>query len=182
MPMDRIQFQRGMSLPEVLRRFGTQEQCAAAVKAARWPNGFTCPRCAGTAHCTVLHQGRELFQCNACRHQTSLIAGTMFASTKLPLTTWFLAIYLLSQAKTGLSALALKRQIGVSYPTAWLMHHKILQTRAQREQVHRSTAWSRSTTPTSVVSAATAAPGAAPRARRRSWPPSASTMPVTRCT
>jgi hypothetical protein len=51
----------------------------------------------------------------------------------LPLTTWFLAIYLISQAKTGLSALALKRQLGVSYPTAWLIHHKLMQAMAERE-------------------------------------------------
>jgi len=69
----------------------------------------------------------------------SMTAGTLFASTKLPLTTWFLAIYLLSQAKptTGLSALALKRQIGVSYPTAWLMHHKVMKAMADREAAHR---------------------------------------------
>lgn len=137
MPMNRIQFQQGMTLPEFLRSFGTEEQCAAAVAAARWPSGYACPRCAASSYCTVKHQGRELFQCRACRHQTSLIAGTMFASTKLPLTTWFLAIYLLSQAKTGLSALALKFQLGVSYPTAWLMHHKILHAMAQQEQTHR---------------------------------------------
>lgn len=45
--------------------------------------------------------------------------------SKLPLTKWLLAIYLISQAKTGLSALAMKRQLGVSCPTAWLLHHKI---------------------------------------------------------
>jgi hypothetical protein len=53
--------------------------------------------------------------------------------TKLGLTVWFLAIYLLSQAKTGLSALALKRHLGVSYPTAWLIHHKLMQAMSQRE-------------------------------------------------
>lgn len=57
--------------------------------------------------------------------------------TKLPLTTWFLAIYLLSQAKTGLSALALKRQLGVSYPTAWLMHQKIIRAMAQQDGLDR---------------------------------------------
>ena len=66
-----------------------------------------------------------------------MTAGTFFASTKLPLTTRFLAIYLLSQAKTGLSALALKRRIGVSHPTAWLMHHKIMEAMADREAAHR---------------------------------------------
>ena len=137
MPMNRIQFQQGMSLPEFLRSFGTEEQCVAAVAAARWPDGFVCPRCAASSYWTVKHQGRELFQCGACRHQTSVTASTMFASTKLPLATWFLAIYLLSQAKTGLSALALKRQVGVSYPTAWLMHHKIMTAMASREAQHR---------------------------------------------
>lgn len=54
-------------------------------------------------------------------------------STKPPLTTWFLAICLISQAKTGLSALALKRHLGVSYPIAWRIHHKLMQAMAERE-------------------------------------------------
>ncbi len=137
MAMNRIQFQRGMSLAEFLRCFGSEEQCAAAVKAARWPKGFVCPRCGSPEHGSVRQAGRTLYQCKACRHQASLTAGTVFAGTKLPLTTWFLAMFLLSQAKTGMSALALKRQLGVSYPTAWLMHHKILGAMAQREQEHR---------------------------------------------
>ena len=62
----------------------------------------------------------------------SLTAGTLMDGTKLPLTTWFLAIYLLSQAKTGLSALALMRQLGISYRTAWLIRHKLMATMAQR--------------------------------------------------
>jgi len=57
---------------------------------------------------------RKVFQCHACRHQASLIAGTIFQGTKLPLTTWFLAIHLISQAKTWLPALALRRHLGVS--------------------------------------------------------------------
>jgi len=57
----------------------------------------------------------------------------LFQGSNLPLTTWFLAIYLVSQAKTGLSALALKRHLGVSYPTAWLIHHKLMQAMAERE-------------------------------------------------
>jgi hypothetical protein len=62
-----------------------------------------------------------------------LIAGTLFQSTKLPLTLWFLAIYFISQAKTGLSALALKRLLGVSYPTALLIQHKLMQAMVERE-------------------------------------------------
>lgn len=137
MAMNWVQFQQGMSLTEFLRSFGTEEQCVEAVMRARWPEGFTCPRCGGGTYCVVRHEGRSLFQCNTCRRQTSLTAGTLFAGTKLPLTTWFLTIYRISQAKTGISALALKREIGVSYPTAWLIHHKIMRAMAERDSVHQ---------------------------------------------
>jgi len=72
-------------------------------------------------------------QCNRCHHQQSLTCGTIFSSTKLPLTTWFLAIYLITQAKSGLSALALRRQLGVSYNTAWAMTQKIMQVMKERD-------------------------------------------------
>lgn len=137
MTFNRIQFQPGMSLPEFLGCFGTEAQCAQALKAARWPGGFRCPRCDSDAHYVVGHGSRRLFQCNGCRHQTSLTAGSLMEHTKLPLTIWFLAIYLISQAKTGLSALALKRQLGVSYPTAWLLHHKLNRAMAARESCYR---------------------------------------------
>ncbi len=77
--------------------------------------------------------GRKTFQCRSCRLQTLLIAGTLFQSIHLKLTVWFLAIYLISQAKTGLSALALNRQLGVSYPTAWLIQQKLMQAMIERE-------------------------------------------------
>ena len=133
MAMNRIQFQPGMSLFELFQRFGTETQCEAALEQARWPQGFRCPRCGGGAHCVLGVRARKTFQCNTCHHQTSLIAGTLFESTKLGLTVWFLAMYLISQAKTGLSALALKRDLGVSYPTAWLIHHKLMQAMIERE-------------------------------------------------
>jgi transposase-like protein len=133
MPMNQVQFQRGVSMPEFFERYGTEDQCAAALVALRWPEGFRCPRCSSSAHYVVGHGERKLFQCCQCRHQTSLTAGTLMDSTKLPLRTWFLAIYLISQAKTGLSALALMRQLGVSYRTAWLVHQKLMKTMSQRD-------------------------------------------------
>jgi len=133
MAMNRIQFQPGMSLFELFQQFGTEAQCEAALEHARWPEGFRCPRCDGVAHCVLRVRARKTFQCNTCHHQTSLIAGTLFEGTKLGLTVWFLAIYLISQAKTGLSALALKRDLGVSYPTAWLIHHKLMQAMVERD-------------------------------------------------
>ncbi len=134
MAMNRIQFQPGLCMSEFFQRYGTQAQCEAALEKARWPEGFRCPRCGGTAHCVLRGGSRKLYQCNGCHHQSSLTAGTVLQGTKLGLTVWFLAIYLLSQAKTGLSALALKRHLGVSYPTAWLIHHKLMQAMAEREE------------------------------------------------
>ena len=59
--------------------------------------------------------------------------GTIFQATKLPLRTWFLAMHLLTQAKNDVSALELRRQLGVSYRSAWLIKHKIMQVMAMRE-------------------------------------------------
>jgi hypothetical protein len=77
MAMNRIQFQPGLSMPEFLKRDGTEAQCAAALEQARWPGGFRCPRCGGAACSRVRGRTHALFQCQACRHQTSLIAGTV---------------------------------------------------------------------------------------------------------
>ncbi|SDJ60971.1 IS1595 family transposase [Billgrantia gudaonensis] len=80
---------------------------------------------------------RGLYQCHRCYHQTSLTAGTIFHATHLPLTIWFLAIYLLTQRKSGISALQLSRELGVSYNTAWKLKHKLLQVMHERNQGER---------------------------------------------
>ena len=133
MSMNRVQFQQGLSMPEFFQQYGTEAQCELALEKERWPQGFRCPRCGKNAHCVLRGKGRKTFQCNSCHQQTSLTAGTLFQGTKLALTVWFLATYLISQAKTGLSALALKRHLGVSYPTAWLVNHKLMQAMVERE-------------------------------------------------
>jgi hypothetical protein len=125
MSSHQIQFQHGTSIPEFLSHFGTEAQCAKALKRSRWPQGFHCPKCSSMQHYLVVQGARKLYQCVGCRLQDLADRRTLMEHTKLPLTTWFLAIHLISQAKTGISALALKRDLGVSYPTAWLLHHKI---------------------------------------------------------
>lgn len=137
MAMNRVQFQSGLSLPAFLRRYGSERQCEQALEAARWPEGFVCPHCAGTRHSKFTRQEQAYWQCSSCRRQTSLRAGTVFDNTKLPLTTWMLALYLLSQSKTNLSALELMRHLGVSYPTVWRMKHKLMQAMTEREAGRR---------------------------------------------
>lgn len=133
MGMNRVQMQSGLSMPEFLKRYGTEAQCEAAVMAMRWPEGYSCPACRDERYAIVRVGQRHLWQCHRCRHQTSLIAGTIFEATKLPLTIWFLAIYLITQSKNAISALSLKRQLGVSYPTAWLVKHKLMSVMADVE-------------------------------------------------
>lgn len=134
MAMNRVQFQAGLSMPEFLKQFGTQTQCRAALEGARWPAGFRCPSCTDSRATRFEREGRCYWQCCRCGHQTTLTFGTIFESTKLPLTIWFLAMHLLTQSKNNVSALELKRHLGVSYPTAWLMKHKIMQVMVDRDR------------------------------------------------
>ena len=134
MPMNRVQFQPGLSMPEFMQRYGTEEQCAAALQAARWPTGFACPACGSGARTSFLRGGLRYWECGSCGHQCSLRSGTIFASSKLPLSRWFLAMQLLTQAKNNVSALELKRQLGVCYRTAWLIKHKIMEAMRVREE------------------------------------------------
>ena len=128
MAMNRVQFQQGLSLPRFMELYGTEQQCEQAVIAARWPSGFACPACGlMEARSTFRRQGRLYWQCAGCPRQCSAISGTVFESTKLPLTRWFMAMQLLTQSKNNVSALELERQIGVCYRTAWLIKHKLLE-------------------------------------------------------
>jgi transposase-like protein len=129
-----IHFQKGLSLPSFQRLYGTEEQCEAALEKARWPDGFRWPRCNGHEHGRVYGRRLKRYPCRNCGHQTTLTVGTIMQGTKLPLTTWFLAFYLIGQANTGMSSLELSRHLGVKYDTSWLLHNKILRAMADREE------------------------------------------------
>ena len=131
--MNKIQFQKGMSLNQFLARYGVEQQCEAALEDARWPEGFRCPKCSSKEHYQYRRGNVKIFQCRGCRTQTTLTEGTIFHSTKLPLTIWFQAMYLLTQNKNNVSTLELRRLIGVSYPAAWRIKHKLMQVMCERE-------------------------------------------------
>ena len=127
-----VQFQKGLGLHEFLDQYGSEEQCHETLYQLRWPQGFVCPSCGNTTGCQL--HSRKIYQCHKCHHQTSLTAGTIFHGTKLSLTKWFLAIYLLTQRKKSISALQLSRDLGVNYDTAWRMKHKLMQVMLERGQ------------------------------------------------
>lgn len=126
---------RMMSVSEFRLRFGEEAQCAQYLTAQRWPQGFTCPRCGGGSRGYIA--SRRVHECAACGYQCSVTAGTIFHKTRVPLRSWFWALYRMSQAKKGISALQLSKEIEVSYPTAWLMQHKIRKAMADRDQGYR---------------------------------------------
>jgi len=111
-------------LPTFLKRFGTDAKCRVYLVRARWPAGFCCTGCGHDQAWS--HRKRLIEECTACGKQHSILAGTIFEQTKTGLARWFLAIYLVTSSKGGISAMELKRQMGFgSYQTAWSWLHKI---------------------------------------------------------
>jgi transposase-like protein len=111
------------TLLEVLRTFGDDAKCREYLEALRWPDKVTCPRCQSVKTSRVYD--RKQFDCDSCRYQFSVLAGTVFQDTKLPLPTWFATTYLMCESRKGISANQVKRMIGGSYKTSWYLCHRI---------------------------------------------------------
>ena len=126
-----------MAIPRTLQEFQAafpdDDACWSALRRARWPKGFVCPRCRHRKSSWI--STRRLEQCRSCRYQCSVTAGTVFHRTRAPLLTWFWAIFFLARHKKGISALQLQRDTGVgSYETAWTMLHKLRSALAHRSE------------------------------------------------
>jgi transposase-like protein len=116
-------FKADMNLPKLIAQFGSDEKCRAQLTALRWPKGVMCPRCQSKSISTIAE--RDQYDCNACRYQFSVTSGTIFHDTHLSLSKWFLAIYLMTESKKGMSALQVKRTLCIAYETAWYLCHRI---------------------------------------------------------
>jgi transposase-like protein len=112
-----------INLVELVDRFHSEDRCRKYLEELRWPEGVECPRC-GSKKISRIKE-RNQFDCDSCRYQFSVMAGTIFHDTHLPLWKWFLAVYLIVESKKGISANQVKRTIGVSYKTAWYLCHRI---------------------------------------------------------
>ena len=135
----------GKSLIEIQEELGTEDQCLAFLEALRWPDGVRCVRCgsdkikryevkesfrnvvnAAGEPDTKIVPARKLYQCmGECGHQFSATAGTIFNDSHLPLKKWMLATAIMCNAKKGISAKQLQRDLGTSYKTAWYLNHRI---------------------------------------------------------
>ena len=122
-----------MNLIDIFEAFKSDEQCLEYLEQMRWPDGVRCPTCGGDKISRIERQSKtknkrnRVYQCleSTCKQQFSATAGTLFHDSHLPLKKWFMAIALMLNAKKGLSALQLQRDLKVNYRTAWYLNHRI---------------------------------------------------------
>jgi transposase-like protein len=112
-----------MDLMQLIDQFGSEDHCRAYLEHLRWPDGVRCVNCGMDSISRITT--RNQFDCNACRTRFSVKAGTVFHDSHLPLRKWFLAVYMMGEARKGVSANQLKRTLAVSYKTAWYLCHRI---------------------------------------------------------
>lgn len=123
MKTNSVKAKNEMNLVKLVEQFSQPEKARQHLEDVRWPDGLECPRCKDK-HITGI-KGRFTYNCNACHYQFSVTSGTIFHDSHLPLWKWFIAIYLMTESKKGMSACQIQRTISVSYRTAWYLCHRI---------------------------------------------------------
>ena len=117
-------FQQFSNLMEMVQVFSDEAKCIKHFRAVRWPNGVSCPHCGSLKVYTLANEthkcGEEL-----CAQKFSVRYDTIFEDSKLPLQKWFMAIYLVTSHKKGISSCQLARDIGITQKSAWHMLHRI---------------------------------------------------------
>jgi hypothetical protein len=122
-----------MNLIDVNKEFASDAQCLEYLEQMRWPDGVRCTTCGGARISRITREKenknrrKKLYQCLTlgCKVQFSATSGTLFNDSHLPLNKWFLAIALMTNAKKGLSAKQMQRDLKVTYRTAWHLCHRI---------------------------------------------------------
>ena len=126
------------NLSQIAKQFSDEDAAYQLVERIRWPHGPICPHCGvvGNAHFIAPTDGprktrtgketfRRVWRCHECKEQFSVLVGTIFEDSKIPLSKWLIALHLMSAGKNGVSALELQRQLGIAYRSAWFMAHRI---------------------------------------------------------
>ncbi|MGD0277132.1 MAG: IS1595 family transposase [Syntrophales bacterium] len=122
-----------VNLVNLIERYSDDKKCRQYLEALKWQDGIKCPRCGSVKISRILK--RAQFDCDQCRYQFSVTAGSIFHDSHLPLWKWFLAVYLMAESKKGISANQIKRSLKISYKTAWYLCHRI---REAMNEVNRS--------------------------------------------
>jgi len=111
------------TLLEAIRYFSNPHTCLRFVADLRWPDGVACPRCKAKEPRFI--KTRRLWECKGCRKQFSVKVGTIFEDSPIGLDKWLCAIWMIVNAKNGVSSYEIHRSLGVTQKTAWFMMHRI---------------------------------------------------------
>ena len=117
------------SLSEMAAVYSTDQACKECLSRARWGEDVICPYC-GHHHC---HRSGKRYSCPNCQNKFSVTVGTIFQNSKIGLRKWFMAIYLISYHKKGVSSCQLSRDLSVTQKTAWYMLSKLRRLLVQKE-------------------------------------------------
>lgn len=123
--------QEEISFFEFKEKYSNEDKCREHLFHLRWPDGFICPKCGNKAYYPI--KNRNKYQCTACKHQTSVTAGTVMDKSHIKLEKWFWAVYLVSTDKRGYSATALQKQLGIGYKAAWYLLQRIRTAMMERD-------------------------------------------------
>ena len=115
--------QPAKTLLEVIKHFSDERVAFEYIKARRFPDGVACPRCRSEKVAFI--ETRMVWRCNGCRRQFSVKVGTIFEDSPLKLSVWIPAMWLIANAKNGISSYEIHRALGVTQKTAWFMLHRI---------------------------------------------------------
>src|ERR1035438_6831210 len=121
--LETLGMKTSVNLCTLIEQFGSENKCREYLEALRWPDTIMCPRCSSYKISKIIK--RNQYDCDDCRYQFSVTAGTIFNDSHLDLWKWFLATYLLCESRKGMSANQIKRTVRVSYKTAWYLCHRI---------------------------------------------------------
>ncbi len=125
-----------MNLIQFQKQFSSEKACEEYLYKLKWPNGYRCEKCGHTHSYVTSTRKLNLHECVSCGYQSTVTVGTIFEKTRTELNKWFLAIYLVSNDKRGISSSMLKGEIEVTYKTAWLMIHKIRHAMGKRDSLY----------------------------------------------
>jgi len=128
--------EKPLTLSKLALQYADEDEARKYFESLRWPNGVTCPHCQSKEHYALKpsteprQRGKRparkgLYKCKDCHKQFSVTVGTIFSDSKVPLSKWCMAFFLLCSSKKAISAHQLHRTIGVTYKTAWFMSHRI---------------------------------------------------------
>ena len=115
----------GLSLDQLYAKFSTESVARAWFEQVRWPNGRACPRCGNMETTAAKNGGTMPYHCSPCRRYFSVKTGTVMQSSKLPIRTWIIVMYLMSTSLKGVASMKLHRDLGITQKTAWMMAQKI---------------------------------------------------------